>query len=339
MYHQFYGLEMRPFEITPDPRFLYATNQYKEALATMLYGVKERKGLMVLTGEVGTGKTLLIRSLLQMLNNETRTAYVFNPRLDLPDFFGAVAAEFGFEGDLSTKGKFLSKLNAFLLELAQQKKTAVLIVDESQNLSLPILEEIRLLMNLETSNQKLIQVILSGQPELHRIINFNCMRQFKQRVSLRCHLNPLNRNETSEYITKRLQVAGNNGKTIFTSAAVRRIYKHSRGIPRLINVVCDNAMLTGYALEKKQIAPNIVKEVIGDLEGSEAIADKKGSWPRDETELRAEWIRPEKRKNARLRWVIGGGIVLVLLALVWVFGFQHMVPESLSRSLYSIWLR
>ena len=332
MYTQFYGLDKKPFEITPDPRFFYASSQYKEVLATLLYGVKGKKGLMVLTGEVGTGKTLLIRSLLQMLDADTRTAFVFNPRLDLEDFFNVVASEFHLRGDLSTKGRFLKRLNAFLLRAAEQKKRVVLVVDEAQTLSLPILEEIRLLMNLETSNEKLLQVILAGQPELHRIINFNCMRQFKQRIGLRCHLSPLNKSEAAEYIDKRLSVAGHQGEAIFTRRAIGRIHRYAKGIPRVINVVCDNALLTGYALEKKQIDAPIIEDVIGDLEGLKAGTSRKDAWPRDESELGMEWNRPRPQGKGRLRWAVAGAVLILLIAAFFFLSGGH-VPEVMLGAL------
>ncbi len=320
MYTQFFGLERKPFDITPDPRFLYTSAQYKEVLATLLYGVKEKKGLIVLTGEVGTGKTLLVRSLLQILDSDSRTAFVFNPRLELGDFFGMVGREFELDGDLSTKGKFLDRLNAFLLDTAAKKKRAVLIVDEAQNLSLPVLEEIRLLMNLETANEKLLQVILSGQPELHRIINFNCMRQFKQRISLRCHLGPLSKRETGDYIARRLQVAGYHGEPVFTQRAIRRIRSHSGGIPRIINVICDNALLTGYATNQRRIDHRVIEEAIEDLERIKTLPRKTEAWPRDEADLAKEWTGRLRSKKPRFRWIAGAlGIALAALAGILIF--------------------
>jgi general secretion pathway protein A len=335
MYTQFYNLERKPFEITPDPRFLYTSVQHKEALANLLYGVKERKGLMVLTGEVGTGKTLLIRSLLQMLDANTHTAFVFNPRLELEDFFNVVASEFRLRGDLSTKGRFLKRLNSFLLRAAENRKPAVLIVDEAQTLSLPILEEIRLLMNLETSSQKLLQVILAGQPELHKIINFNCMRQFKQRIGLRCHLSPLSKDETAQYIERRLQVAGHRGERIFTDGAIRRIHQYANGIPRIINVVCDNALLTGYALEKKRIDPPVIQEVIGDLDGMKSLPKKTSEWPRDESDLAREWTGRERPRKSRRRWAVGAVAVLVL-AVVLLLLFPTILPQPLSQGVHGL---
>lgn len=305
MYEAFYGLKRRPFDITPDPSFMYASPQHKEALASLVYGVREKRGLIVLTGEVGTGKTLIIRCLLEMLGPEAQTAYVINPRLSLMEFFQVVAHDFGLPGDFKTKRQFLESLNEFLLSVAGLGQTAVLIVDEAQNLSLPILEEIRLLMNLETAHQKLLQVVLAGQPELHRIIEFSCMRQFKQRIALRAHLDPLSKKETKEYIRKRLQVAGLEGGELFSPRAYSLIYGYSRGIPRVINVVCDNALLTGYALDKKKITGSLVHEVIRDLEGKKAGTLSKAIWPRDERDLDHEWSQPRtNQKPKRVRWLL-----------------------------------
>jgi len=301
MYEEYFGLARKPFEITPDPAFLYASPQHKEALASLLYGVREGKGLIVLTGEVGTGKTLLIRCLLEMLGPETVTAYIFNPRMSLMEFFQAVAHEFDLKRDFSSKVAFLTTLNEFLLEVAEKGGKALLIVDEAQNLSLPILEEIRLLMNLETSEQKLLQVILAGQPELHRIINFSCMRQFKQRISLRAHLSPLTEKQTKAYIDKRLEVAGFDGGGLFTKRSISLIHRYSRGIPRLINVVCDNSLVTAYAMDVKRVHPSIVKEVIEDLEGRKLQIARKSAWPRDERDLQKEWSEPRALEQPK-RW-------------------------------------
>lgn len=315
MYESFFGLERKPFEITPDPAFMYASRQHKEALASLIYGVKEKKGLMVLTGEVGTGKTLLLRCLLQMLDQGTKTAYIINPRLSLMEFFQSIAHELDLGGEFPTKAAFLERMNAFLLETAQQGHRALLIVDEAQNLGLPILEEIRLLMNLETTKQKLLQVILAGQPELHRIIEFSCMRQFKQRISLRAHLNPLSRKETALYIERRLEAAGLSQGEIFEKRSVALIHKYSSGIPRLINVVCDNSLLTAYALGEKRVRPAVVKEVIGDLEGKGLKRAGTLVWPRDERDLVHEWSVPrDSGRTWRTPWVWLACVLVVALA-------------------------
>mgnify|MGYP005832491843 CR=1 FL=1 len=322
MYESFFGLERKPFEITPDPAFMYASDQHKEALANLVYAVRERKGLMVLTGEVGTGKTLLIRCLLQMLDSDTKSAYLINPRLSLMEFFQSVAHEFGLSQEFSTKAAFLERLNGFLLETARSGERALLIVDEAQNLSLPVLEEIRLLMNLETAKQKLLQVILAGQPELHKIIEFSCMRQFKQRISLRAHLDPLSKAETRRYVERRLEVAGRTGGKLFTAGALSYIYRYSGGIPRLINVVCDNALLTSYALGKSIVEASVVKEVIGDLEGKRVEGTRRLLWPRDETDLMREWSMPRDQargKAGRRRWAaIGLGLLMAGVLLLGV---------------------
>jgi general secretion pathway protein A len=336
MYEEFYGLERKPFEITPDPHFLYASGQHKEAFATLLYGVKEKKGLMVLTGEVGTGKTLLLRSLLQVLDPRTRSAYLFNPKLSPTDFFRLVAADFGLKARSGSKGQFLDKLNAFLLETAERGDRALLVLDEAHNLSLPLMEEVRMLMNLETAHDKLLQVILAGQPELHQILNYRSAAPFKQRISLRCVLNPLSGRETREYIERRLAVAGRHGAPLFTEKAVGRIHKYAGGIPRLINVVCDNALLTGYAEEKRQVDDAVIRDVIADLEGERLVsAGKKRQRIREEGAL-------DGRGHARahlLRWSVrlglaGGAALVAAVALAMIFPRQ--VPEPVARGLQEI---
>lgn len=330
MYESFFGLERKPFEITPDPAFMYASQQHKEALASLIYGVKEKKGLMVLTGEVGTGKTLLVRCLLQMLDEGTKTAYIINPRLSLMEFFQSIAHEFELGGEFSTKAAFLERLNGFLLDTVSKGERALLIVDEAQNLGLPILEEIRLLMNLETAKQKLLQVILAGQPELHKIIEFSCMRQFKQRISLRAQLNPLSGKETALYIRRRLEVAGLSRGEIFSKSSVTLIHKYSSGIPRLINVVCDNCLLTAYALGKKKVEPQVVKEVIADLEGKGLKRLGSLVWPRDERDLAQEWSMPRHPKRGsgtRWAWVAGVLVVALAGALAALGGGAQWIPK------------
>ena len=209
MYEQFYGLKEKPFEITPDPRFLYMSEQHREAYAHLTYALNELKGFTVITGEVGTGKTTLIQMLLSRLDGHTRTAHLFNPKLSTRDFLKVICNDLGLKtDDLTTKGDLLTLLHSFLLECYARKERVVLIVDEAQTLSPKLLEEVRLLTNLETPKSKLLQVILMGQPELDTILADQRFRQLKQRISVRYHLKPLNRGETKEYIEKRLKVAG-----------------------------------------------------------------------------------------------------------------------------------
>ena len=268
MYEQFYGLKEKPFEITPDPRFLYMSEQHREAYAHLNYALNESKGFTVVTGEVGTGKTTLIQMLLARLDGHTRTAHLFNPKLSIRDFLRYICHDFGLKTEgLMTKGDLLTLLHSFLLECYARKERVVLIIDEAQTLSPKLLEEVRLLTNLETPKTKLLQVILMGQPELDKILSDQRFRQLKQRISVRYHLNPLNRDETKEYIEKRLKVAGARDCHLFDERAVREIYKRTGGIPRLINVLCDNALVTGYVEEKRPIDKKVIRDVAKDMEG------------------------------------------------------------------------
>ena len=268
MYEQFYGLKEKPFEITPDPRFLYMSEQHREAYAHLTYALNESKGFTVITGEVGTGKTTLIQMLLARLDGHTRTAHLFNPKLSTRDFLKYICNDLGLKTEgLTSKGELLTVLHSFLLECYARKERVVLIIDEAQTLSPKLLEEVRLLTNLETPKTKLLQVILMGQPELDKILADQRFRQLKQRISVRYHLNPLNRDETKEYIEKRLKVAGARDCQLFDEGAVREIYKRSGGIPRLINVLCDNALVTGYVEEKRPIDKQVIRDVAKDMEG------------------------------------------------------------------------
>jgi general secretion pathway protein A len=266
MYEKFYGFTEKPFNITPDPHFLYLGEHHQEALAHLIYGINERKGFIVVTGEVGTGKTTLIHTLLGRLEANVKTALIFNPNLTLEDFFLLVFDEFELETSQPTKAHFLISLNNFLLERSERGENAVLIIDEAQNLPLPILEEIRLLLNLETAKDKLLQIVLAGQPELHHKLNLPELRQLKQRISIRYHIPPLNRKETGGYIRERLRIAGSPNSSLFTDKAINEIFKYSKGIPRLINVLGDNALLLGYADDKQTIDHLIVRECVADLE-------------------------------------------------------------------------
>ncbi len=269
MYTQFYRLKEKPFEITPDPRFLYLSENHREALAHLTYAVKEKKGFTVITGEVGTGKTTLVQSLLSQLDGNTRTAYIFNPTLGPTDFLHYICEDLGIKGQRRSKRQDLIDLQNFLLNSYSHNENVVLIIDEAQGLDPKVLEEVRLLTNLETPKAKLLQVILMGQPELNNILNQNQFRQLKQRITLRYHINPLSKEETKKYIYLRLTRAGAVDPNIFTEKAIREIYRYTKGIPRMINIVCDNALITGYATDKKIIDKKIISEVIRNLEGKD----------------------------------------------------------------------
>jgi len=275
MYTNFFGLKEKPFEITPDPKFLYLSENHREALAHLNYALRERKGFTVVTGEVGTGKTTLVHSLLSKLDGNTRTAYIFNPKLEATDFLHFICEDFGLKTLRKSKGQYLTLLHNFLVTCYAQKLNVVLIIDEAQNLDPTLLEEVRLLTNLETPKSKLLQVIMMGQPELNDILARPQFRQLKQRISLRYHIRPLSKEETGEYIKRRLTRAGAINTTIFTPKAFDKIYRYSEGIPRLINIVCDNALLTGYATERKIIGHEIIQEVIINLEGLDSQRKKR----------------------------------------------------------------
>jgi general secretion pathway protein A len=268
MYKKFYGLTRNPFEVSPDPHFYFQTPWHNEAMATISYGVLRRKGFVVVTGEVGTGKTLLVRCLLEALTrNKVAFAYVYNPMLSVPEFLAHVLNDLGLPSTVRPKGELLSRLNNFLLASSLNNGTTALIVDEAHLLSWELFEEIRLLTNLETSQHKLLQIVLVGQPELDRKLDSQELRQLKQRVSLRCHLEPLGPKHVERYILWRLQQAGANShaSAIFTDDAIEAIHNFSTGIPRLINTICENCLISGYGRQVKQITAETVQEVATEL--------------------------------------------------------------------------
>jgi type II secretory pathway predicted ATPase ExeA len=268
MYKKFYGLNRNPFELSPDPYFLFPTAKHNEALASILYGVMRRKGFMVISGEVGTGKTLLVRCLLEMMRRqEIASANVFNPCLSPIEFLRYVGTDFGLRVATLDKGALLMELNRFLIARYQKGLTAVLVVDEAQHLEAELLEEIRLLTNLETSQQKLLQIVLVGQPELDRKMDSANLRQLKQRVALRCQLLPLQEVETHGYILRRLDRAGANSQAtkLFPFETVAAVQRYSRGIPRLINTLCENALIAGYAQKSPVITCAMIHEIASDL--------------------------------------------------------------------------
>jgi len=271
MYESFYGFRKRPFRLTPDPRFLFLSNKHKEAFAHLLYGIKYRSGFVQITGEIGTGKTLICRTLLRQVDPDTEVAYIFNPCLNDEELLKNINEEFGIRSTAVTRKELIDELNGFLLEQRRLGKGCVLVIDEAQNLTIQVLEQIRLLSNLETETDKLLQIMLIGQPELDDIMMLPEMRQLAQRVTARYHLLPLERTETTQYIAHRLRKAGGRDKVKFTRGALNLIYKFSGGTPRLINAVCDRALLVGYTLEKRQITSGMVKRAISEIEGEQKM--------------------------------------------------------------------
>jgi general secretion pathway protein A len=267
MYKDFYNLKRNPFEITPDPSFLYATKKHNEALAALYYGVKRRKGFVVLTGEVGTGKTMLVRCLLQVLSRaNVAYAYVFNPRLSPMEFLQYIAGDFHIPTAGKSKSDLLLDLSNFVIARHQRDLTTVLIVDEAHHLSADLLEEVRLLTNLETPDAKLLQILLVGQQELDATLDCNDLRQLKQRIALRSHLNSLDVEETEGYIHRRLQMAGNpDPAQIFPMETVAEIHRQSRGFPRLINTLCENALIHGYAKQLHSIPAGMITEIAAEF--------------------------------------------------------------------------
>lgn len=268
MYKAFFNLKRNPFEITPDPSFLFPTGRHNEALAALYYGVRRHKGFVVLTGEVGTGKTLLLRCLLQLLKQsaDVKYAYVFNGRLTPLEFLQYIAGDLGLPSAGKNKSELLLQLAAYVVARGERKLTTVLVVDEAHHLSAEILEEIRLLTNLETAEEKLLQILLVGQPELDDKLDSNDLRQLKQRIAVRSHLSPLDLNETKGYIECRLQLAGSAepGK-IFPTETVAAVHRHSRGFPRLINTVCENALIAAYARQAASVTPEMIDTIAADF--------------------------------------------------------------------------
>jgi len=267
MYKKFFGLKENPFNVNPDPRYLYLTPNTQEALACLTYGIETRKGFILLTGEVGTGKTTLINKLLEWLHKErVFTAFVFNPRLSVSQFLDFMMADFGIPCESNQKGHMLLKLNQWLLDRYQAGERAVLVVDEAQNLSPQMLEEIRLLTNLETSTEKLLQIVLAGQPELEQKLNQPQLRQLRQRITLRAKTRQLTLEETQGYIQERMRIAGAENPDIFSPEAVAAVHRYARGIPRVTNLLCEHALVSSFVDQKNPVPPEIVEEVARDFD-------------------------------------------------------------------------
>ena len=262
MYKAYFGLRENPFNINTDPRYLYATSHTEEALGRLRYGIEARKGFMLLTGEVGTGKTTLLNKLLDSMHeNNVATAFVFNARLSESQFLDYMMADFGIACKSRMKSQVLFKLHQWLLDRYQAGEQTVLIVDEAQNLSRRTLEEIRLLSNLETSTEKLLQIVLAGQPELEHNLNQRELRQLRQRIALRAYTHPLSQEETRGYIFERLRIAGGNGEEIFSPAAIEAVHQHARGIARVTNLLCEHSLIRAFLQQHKQVSPEIVEGV------------------------------------------------------------------------------
>lgn len=276
MYCDFFGFSEKPFTITPNPHFVFLSAVHREAFARLLYGVDSHAGFIALTGEVGTGKTTMLRTLLTQLDPEKyRSALVFNPCMSAEQLLAGICREFGVEAAEQNRSGYLDALYRFLMDQNGSGRTVVLVIDEAQNLAPDVLEQVRMISNLETERDKLIQIILAGQPELNDVLQRHDLRQLNQRITVRCRLAPMTLEETGRYIGHRLKISGSRLPDIFSDAAVRRIYRFSRGTPRLINIACEQALVMAWTREVRSVSPSIAAEVIAELQPAD---ERYGLW-------------------------------------------------------------
>jgi general secretion pathway protein A len=333
LYCRFYGLAERPFNLAPDPKFLFLTPGHREALAQLMYGVQEHKGFILLTGEVGTGKTTLLRTVLARLDVRTEMAFVMNSTLAFDEILEYILADFGIATAGGSRAQRLMTLNRFLIERRRAGVNTVIIIDEAQNLDSQTLEQIRLLSNFEMTGDKLLQIVLAGQPELRVKLQQPELRQLRQRIGLRCTIAPLDSSQVEQYIMNQLRVAGARDRHLFSPAAIRKIAQYSRGIPRVVNMVCDHSLLIGYAKQVRRIDVDIVKRAVDYLEEAEARA------------LRARpgaerWPRVARYMSGALVAGSAGVAVMAALAAYRGDGFSTTVLEplfNLVRSLLQWW--
>ncbi len=329
MYTEFYGLVERPFEMTPDARYVYLSAHHREALAHLKYGVEDRKGFIQLTGEVGTGKTTMLDVLAHELDASTAVAKLSYTTIDELDLLRVLAGGFGIDTTACSKASILELLQERLSAWSDDSKNAIFIVDEAQNLSLPVLEEIRLLSNLRANGMLSLQIVLAGQPELRDKLEMKELRQLRQRIGIRYHLTPLSSEETAEYIAHRMAVAGATQR-VFQPDAVDVVYEYSKGVPRVINMVCDRALLAGYARNSARVTADIVYEAIDGLEGGGEDASGPVAW---EPEVEAT-VMPKVRRPAsrRMPWApaVAASIAVVAIVVGAVFYFEGREGADLS---------
>jgi len=316
MYDKYFGLTDKPFSIAPDPRYLFMSEQHREALAHLVYGVGEGGGFVLLTGEVGTGKTTVCRCLLEQIPESTRIAFILNPKLSAKELLATVCDELHIQyGDQNSLKELNDALNEFLLQSHASGLKVVLMIDEAQNLSAELLEQIRLLTNLETNKEKLLQIILIGQPELNDILAQHELRQLAQRITARYHIKPLDLEECESYILHRLKVSGFND-SLFDKKAIRELFRRTGGVPRLINVLCDRAMLGAYARNRKQIGPNVVKKAASEIMGG------------DTHEVQADTIKPFHRPGHNWRLLSVALALILIVGSVYVFKLVYQIEEQ-----------
>jgi general secretion pathway protein A len=333
MYAKYFGLEELPFSVTPDPRFFFNNSLYREAFASLRYGIETRKGFIVITGEAGTGKTTLLRRLMRSVEATVHTAFIFNTHLSFSELLRLVLNDLGIASTARDKMTLMAQLNDYLIEQLEKDHIVSVLVDEAQDLSDEMLEELRLLSNLETDRAKLIQIVLMGQPELEQKLDQPELRQLKQRVAMRCRLAPLSSDEVAPYINSRLQTVGYQGKELFDLGSLQKIALYSKGIPRLINVICDNALLIAYATSETKVSAKIIDEVARDLQLLEPPRVKgvekrkepsrqtraqleEATWRSDFEEFPPTGKRPATRlRNNRTLAGVGIGVLLALVIL------------------------
>jgi general secretion pathway protein A len=327
MYLDYYGLSLKPFQISTDPRFLWLGEKHQEALAVLKYGILDNKGFLLLTGDVGTGKTTLLNALVNSLGDDVLVAMVADPGLAKMDFFNFVADSFGMHRSFKSKGEFLIYLKNYLLNLNQQRKQALLIIDECQHLTQKLLEEIRLLSNIERADTKLINIFFVGQSEFNNIILRPQNRAIRQRITINYNISALSEAETDAYIRFRLSIAG-NGDPIFTAGAIREIYEFSNGYPRLINIVCDQALLTGFVRERKLIDEKIVAECSAELKIERGTSIEESDATPEAKSERTRRIEPQKQKTQmpaplvalqnHLQMKTPLAMALIIILIIWV---------------------
>jgi general secretion pathway protein A len=343
MYNRYFGFLESPFSVTPDPRFFYTNPVNSEAYATLRYGIEAKKGFIVITGEVGTGKTTLLRKLLRGLENTVHSVFIFNTYLSFPELLQVALQDLGLTPKDASKLTMLQQLNEYLITQLKQGHTVAALIDEAQNLSADVLEDLRLLSNLETDREKLLQIVLVGQPELEVKLDQPGLRQLKQRVAVQCRLNPLKDEEVGPYIDFRLRAAGYEGKGLFHREAVKQVALYSKGIPRLMNIICDNALVTAYAESKKIVSADMIKDVARDLR---IVSEPRvtttelvpaGSALPTGGQTRAHEI-PDRVPEHKLRHLVNAGIgtllgILVFAALATVIepqNFLNIAGKSLE---------
>jgi general secretion pathway protein A len=337
MYNEYFGFREKPFNVTPDPRYFYTNPIYQEAYASLLYGIRERKGFIVLTGEVGTGKTTLLRRLMNNPEENVRLVFFYNTTLTFEELVRFACEELGLPVKGSGRLEKIQALNEFLVGQSKKGGTVVLLVDEAQNLTDDVLENLRLLSNLETATEKLLQIVLVGQSELDVKLSQPQLRQIKQRVALQCRLDRLKDREVGPFINYRLRVAGYEREELFTADAIKEVASRSRGIPRLINIICDNALLIAYATSVKKISADIIREVANDLrlnaegrvaDGDPSTAKTVTRVGKNEKETRAN-IRVEEvasRHPRKLKPVLVGSLAVSILVLL-IGGIVFYQPD------------